>query len=156
MNLILYSEDYDFSPLASAFEGEFQSDIPLAAEIITVGEEEIKSLNLQFRNIDAVTDVLSFPALENIKGKMLLGAEYALDTDENGNLFIGSIAICLTRAKQQAEEFGHSEKREINYLAAHGLCHLLGYDHMTDSDKAEMRAVEERVLAKFNMSRGDK
>ena len=59
----------------------------------------------------------------------------------------------FARAEEQAEEYGHGYDRELHYLAVHGLCHLLGYDHMTDEDKPEMRAKEERVLEKMNLKR---
>lgn len=146
--LKIYCEQFDFSPLSSAFEGEEESDINLSAEIILTDEEEIKRLNLQTRNIDSVTDVLSYPSLDGIKGKALKKADFPTDIDDEGNLFLGSIAICEKRAKEQAEEYGHSYMRELLYLAVHGLCHLLGYDHMTDTDKNEMREKEERILDK--------
>lgn len=145
----IYCEQFDFFPLAAAFNGETVSDICLSAEIILTDEEQIKKLNSETRGIDSVTDVLSYPALDGIKGKPLKKADYPADIDDEGNLFLGSIAICEKRAREQAEEYGHSFMREINYLAAHGLFHLLGFDHMTDGDKTEMREKEEQVLAKI-------
>ena len=149
----IFCEDYDFSALGAAFEGEVESDCPLSAEIIITDEEYIRTLNREQRDIDSVTDVLSFPSLENIRGKKLFKKEHPADLDEEGGIFLGSIAICEKRAKKQAEEYGHSVEREINYLAVHGLCHLLGYDHMNEEDKREMRVKEERVLKKINMER---
>lgn len=149
----IYCEDYNFAPLATAFGGEFSSDCTLSVEIVTVDEEEIKRLNRQLRSVDSVTDVLSFPSLDGIFGKKLNKKDFPADLDEEGNLFLGSIAICLKRAEEQAEEYGHSVEREINYLAAHGVCHLLGYDHMTDEDKKVMREKEEKVLVKLNLKR---
>ena len=146
-------EDCDFSSLAQAFGGEAESDCTLSLEIIFTDEAGIRELNGRLRGIDAVTDVLSFPALDGIFKKRLKKADYPADLDEEGNLFIGSIAICTKRAEEQAEEYGHSYKRELYYLATHGVCHLLGYDHMTDNDKAAMREVEERVLTKINILR---
>ncbi|MDE6585548.1 MAG: rRNA maturation RNase YbeY [Clostridia bacterium] len=151
--LKIYCDDFDFSPLAAAFEGEAQSDCGLSAEIIFTDEEEIRRLNREMRQTDSVTDVLSFPSLDGIKGKKINKADFATDCDEDGNVFLGSIAICTKRAKEQAEEYGHSYERELHYLATHGLFHLLGYDHMTDEDKSEMREREERVLSKLNLTR---
>ena len=151
--LIIYSEDNSFAPLAKAFEGEVESDCNLSLEIITVDEEEIRRLNREMRQIDEVTDVLSFPSLDNIFGKKLIKKHFPADIDEEGNLFIGSIAICTKRAEEQAEEYGHSYSRELNYLAAHGVCHLLGYDHIDENDKKVMREKEEKVLAKINAVR---
>ena len=152
-SLRIYCDQFDFSPVEKAFCGEFAADVTLAAEIIFTEEQEIRSLNKQFRNKDAVTGVLSFPTLDGIKGVQIKRADFPLDIDEEDNLFIGSIAICTKRAHEQAEEYGHSYERELNYLAVHGLCHLLGYDHEEEEDKKQMREVEERVLTKMGVTR---
>lgn len=151
--LKIQCEELNFDTLAAAFEGEFTADCDLSAEVVIVDGEEIRRLNSEIRNIDKVTDVLSFPSLDGIRGKALSKKEYPADCDEDGNLFIGSIAVCEAKAHEQAEEYGHSYERELNYLVTHGIFHLLGYDHMTDADKQEMREREERVLKKLNLSR---
>lgn len=153
MKLYIYCEEENFSALADAFEGEVQSDSDLSAEIIITDEDEIRRLNREMRNIDAITDVLSFPSLDGIFGTKIEKKKFLSDLDEQGNIFIGSIAICKKRAEQQAEEYGHSIMREMNYLAAHGICHLLGYDHMDDADRKVMREKEERVLEKMGARR---
>ena len=153
MKLYIYCEEEDFSALSDAFEGELESDTDLSAEIIIVDEEEIRRLNREMRNIDAVTDVLSFPSLDNIFGKKIEKKNFPYEVDEQGNLFIGSIAICKKRASEQAEEYGHSIEREMSYLAVHGVCHLLGYDHMVEADKKVMRKMEEHILEKMGVSR---
>jgi len=146
-------EEYDFSSLAAAFEGEYVSDCPLALEVVIVGEEEIREFNSKFRAIDRVTDVLSFPTLDGIKNTKILKRNFPYDVAEDGSLFIGSIAVCRQVAERQAEEYGHSFERELNYLVTHGVCHLLGYDHMQEDEKREMREKEERVLKKLGLSR---
>lgn len=146
-------EDKDFSALERALEGEYSSDCPLSLELIIVDEQTIRDLNSRFRSIDRVTDVLSFPSLDGIRGKKLLLSEHPYDTDGDGNLFLGSIAICEEVAHRQAEEYGHSFDRELYYLATHGVCHLLGYDHMTEEDKSQMREKEERVMARLGLER---
>lgn len=151
--LNIYCEDFDFSSLGQAFDGEAESGCALAAEIIFTDGAEIRRLNREMRSVDAVTDVLSFPSLDGIKGKYLKEEDYPTEIDEEGNLFLGSIAICTQRAREQAEEDGHSYERELYYLATHGLFHLLGYDHMTEEDRAEMRLREERVLEKLGLAR---
>ena len=151
--LKILCEDRDFTTLEQAFEGEYCSDCPLIVEIIIVDKLTIRDLNSRFRNIDRVTDVLSFPTLDGIRGKELKLADYPFDTDDEGNLCLGSIAICQEVANEQAEEYGHSVDREFYYLATHGVCHLLGYDHMTDEDKAQMREKEEKVMAKLGLVR---
>ncbi len=151
--LNIFCEQFDFSPLAEAFEGEIESDCGLSAEIIITDEAEIQRLNAEARGIDAVTDVLSFPSLDGIRGKALKKADFPFEVDEDGNIFLGSIVICEKRAREQAEEYGHSYMRELHYLAVHGLWHLLGYDHMTEEDKPEMRAKEEKILSKLGITR---
>lgn len=151
--LKIYCDQFDFSVLEKAFDGETESDCVLAAEIVVTDEEEIRRLNCETRGVDAVTDVLSYPSLDNIRGVTLKKADFPMDLDEEGNLFLGSIAICKKRAEEQAEEFGHGFLREVNYLACHGMWHLLGYDHMTDGDKAVMREREEKVMSKAGLKR---
>lgn len=153
IDLSIYCDEHDFSNLAKAFFGEFESNIPLSCEMIFCSEEEIKNLNFQTRNINAVTDVLSYPTLNVLAEEFIKASDYPFDIDEDNRLFIGSVAICTKRAKEQAEEFGHSYERELYYLAAHGVCHLLGYDHITDSDKQKMREKEEKVLNKIKITR---
>ncbi len=153
IDLDIYCDEYDFSPLARSFDGEAEADCPLAVEVVFADKQEIRRLNAEFRQTDRETDVLSFPTLDGICGKKLCAADFPYDVDGDGKLFLGSIVICTEVAKAQAEEYGHSYLRELNYLAAHGVCHLLGYDHMTDTDKAAMRAVEERVLEKIDLTR---
>ena len=153
IDLNIYCDEYDFSALQKAFCEEAEADCPLSAEIVICGEEEIKELNARFRNIDKVTDVLSFPALDGILEKEIRAKDFPYDIDEDGKLFIGSIAICKAVAERQAEEYGHSFERELYYLAMHGLCHLMGYDHIDEGDRAVMRAKEEKVLKKMNLAR---
>lgn len=139
--------------LENAMQGFVETDIPLCVEVAFVDGEEIQRLNREMRNIDKVTDVLSFPTLDGIKGQALYGDDYPYEIDEEGNLVIGSIAICCDRAKEQAEEYGHSYKRELHYLLVHGIMHCLGYDHMTEEEKAEMREKEECILSKLGITR---
>ena len=154
-NLHIYCDQYDFSAVEQAFEGEFASDVPLAAEIIFADEDGIRDLNCRFRGRDAVTDVLSFPTLDGICGREILRADFPYDIGEDGYLMIGSIAICEKRAREQAEEYGHSYLRELMYLTVHGLCHLLGYDHEEETGKAVMREKEERILKRLGLERKD-
>ena len=130
-----------------------EADVPLAVELVFVDADEIRRLNRETRDTDKVTDVLSYPTLDGIKGKKIEGKSYPFDIDEDGNLLIGSIAICEERAKEQAQEYGHSYERELHYLLVHGIMHCLGYDHLTDEEKAEMRAREERVLTLLGITR---
>lgn len=130
-----------------------QTDVPVKIECEFVDEQEIRRLNGEMRKIDKVTDVLSFPELENIKGKPIKKSEHPFELDEDGALLIGSLAICVKRAKEQAEEYNHSYYRELNYLIVHGILHCLGYDHIEEADKAEMRAREEEILGGMGITR---
>lgn len=151
--LIVDCDGRDFSALGQAFSGEYESDCPLALEVVFADGERIRELNRELRGNDSVTDVLSFPTLEGHCGKPLHKRDYPYDCDENGNLFLGSIVVCEDVARAQAEEYGHSYERELNYLVAHGVCHLLGYDHMQEDDKKIMREKEERVMSRLNLKR---
>ena len=156
-NFRIYSDGEEFSAedarrLERAMDGFVKSDVPLAVEFIFTDEEEIRRLNRELRSTDRVTDVLSFPALDGIKGKALKRRDYPCDVDDEGNLFVGSIAVCKKRAAEQAEEYGHSYRRELNYLLVHGIMHCLGYDHMTEEEKSEMREKEECILGKIGIT----
>ncbi len=118
----------------------------LLAELIFVSAEEIRELNKSTRGIDRVTDVLSYPTLDGVRGKVLLKKDFPTDVDGD-NLLIGSIAMCMDKIKEQAIEFGHSEERERDYLIIHGLMHLFGYDHIDENDKILMREKEKATLA---------
>lgn len=98
-----------------------------------VDGEEIRALNRDYRGVDRVTDVLSFPM------------DMAFDDYRN----LGDVIINTEKVKEQAEEFGHSYRRELTYLTVHSLLHLVGYDHMEDNEKRIMREREEELLAAF-------
>lgn len=146
-------EGFDTSLLEKYGLEGVDADVPLAVELVFTDEAGIRKLNAETRGKDAVTDVLSFPNLDGILQKPIRKEDFPFDTDEDGNLFLGSIVICRERAAQQAEEYGHSLRRELYYLAVHGLCHLLGYDHEKEDEKAQMRAREERVLSDMDIPR---
>lgn len=138
--------------LAQALEGLWEGD-DLSAELLLVSEEEIRELNARERGVDSVTDVLSFPSMDGIKGQPILAEEHGEELDEDGNVFLGSIVICEKRAREQAQEYGHGFERELWYLAVHGILHCLGYDHMTEEEKREMREKEESVMQKLDLRR---
>lgn len=104
-----------------------------------VDEEKIRQLNRDFRSIDRVTDVLSFPIEDffNEDRENILKKPY---------LMLGDVVICLDVARKQAEDLGHSFEREIMYLTCHSIFHLLGYDHIEDDDKKIMRKREKEVM----------
>lgn len=154
-NLIVSCDNgaIDLAPLANAVYKTLKQKSKLSAEVVFVSPNEIQTLNKTQRNIDKVTDVLSFPTLDGVRNKVILTKDFPLELDDDGNVFIGSIAVCEERAKEQAEEYGHSITREITYLICHGLLHLFGYDHEIDSDKVEMRKLEEEIMTLIKVTR---
>ena len=122
------------------FDGSAQVDVTL------VDNAQIHEINRQQRNIDAPTDVLSFPLGEN--------GEYEINP-ETGEKLLGNIVISLERAQRQAEDFGHSFNREVGYLTVHSMLHLLGYDHVQGGLEAvHMREKEETVMKRVGLPRG--
>ena len=115
-----------------------------------VSEDEIRELNNNFRKIDKVTDVLSFPFLEKKTTEKLINFS---KEKVDGILFLGDIVICKNKAVSQAKEYGHSLEREICFLALHGLLHLLGYDHIEKSDELVMQEKAKQILDKFGVVR---
>lgn len=128
-----------------------EADAPLLFEIVVTDEAQIEQLNAQFRGVDAVTDVLSFPSTEGIFGRKIIAKQHP-DCFDGQAVFLGSIVVCEKRAREQAEEYGHSYEREFFYLTVHGVLHCLGYDHMTEEDKRVMRAKEEEVMFRMNLN----
>lgn len=133
-----------------------EEDFNKAVEISVtfVNNERIKEINREHRNKDVATDVLSFPMLEfdeigKINSDYHMG-DYNYDEDV---LMLGDIVISLEKAKQQADEYGHSFEREIGFLTAHSMFHLLGYDHETPQEEETMRSKEELVLQKLGLKR---
>ena len=107
--------------------------------IIIVDNEEIKKINKEYRNIDNVTDVISF-ALEDVEFKTPFR-------------ILGDIYISYEKVKEQALKYEHSEKRELYFLATHGLLHLLGYDHMNENEEKIMFDLQKELLDKYDIKR---
>lgn len=125
------------------FKEENLYDYNIYISIIISNEEYIKKMNLEYRNIDKVTDVLSFPMFEANE----------IEEAKKHNEVLGDIIICIPRVISQAEEYGHSFEREFSYMLVHGFYHLMGYDHMNDEEKKEMRAKEENILKNVGFER---
>ena len=109
-----------------------------------VSPEEIHELNRDYRGVDRPTDGLSFPMIDDFAALQEMYEDMEQTPEE---LLLGDVVICLEKALQQAEEYGHSPEREVVYLFTHSVLHLLGYDHMTDEDKKIMRAREKQIMA---------
>ena len=124
----------------------------LEMSLSIVSPEQIQELNKSFREVDKVTDVLSFPTCDNpTRGAITVVCE---DVNPETDLVnIGDIVICLERAKEQAKEYGHSLKRELAFLSLHGLLHLLGYDHVEEEDEKQMIALQKEILDQAGITR---
>ena len=123
---------------------------PFEAEVnlLLTTDEEIHAMNREFRQIDAPTDVLSFPMLEYQVPGDFSGFEEAEDAfnPESGELLLGDIVISKDKVLRQAEEYGHSPKREFAFLIAHSMLHLFGYDHMEEDERLVMEQKQREIL----------
>ena len=130
------------------FEEEGLIDSKLYIAVTFTNPENIQSINKEYRNIDRPTDVLSFPMFEKEE----------LDTKIQEKNFsyqdiLGDIVISIPKVEEQAKEYGHSFERELSYMLVHGFYHLMGYDHIEEEDKKEMRTKEEKILKTLNILR---
>ena len=148
MNIEVFNEtssdlDKELNELKALLQNVCQDEKLDSGEfnVIIVDSNKIRELNKEYRNIDRVTDVISF----------------ALEDDDTFNLedyrVLGDIYICLEQALKQAEDYGHSFKRELSFLAIHGLLHLLGYDHMSEEEEKIMFKKQEEVLSHYGIER---
>lgn len=136
-------DDLTYEEITNAVKGAsefFDFDMGYQVSISIVDKSEIHELNAKFRGVDRSTDVLSFPMEE---------------TDPRGVEILGDIVLCIDVAKEQAESFGHSFQRELAYLSVHSFLHLMGYDHMTEDDKLEMRGMEKEIMKKLGIFKNE-
>ena len=117
-------------------------DFPCELTVTFLNNSKIQKLNKEFRDIEAPTDVLSFPS-----------GDYPGEFSEDKPCYLGDIAISLERAEKQRQEYGHSLEREIAFLVAHSVLHLLGYDHIEESDELTMFAKQETILSEMGVTR---
>lgn len=119
-------------------------------ELLLTTPEEIRAMNREHRDTDRVTDVLSFPMLEFVRsGDFSFLRKEEDDSAFNpstGELLLGDIVICAGRAALQAQEYGHSVKREFAFLTAHSMLHLTGFDHMEEEERLEMEEHQRRIM----------
>lgn len=121
---------------------EIDSERDIYLSVALVGNEDIQRVNREYRGKDMPTDVISFAYYET--------DEYMVGPYDT----LGDIVISLERVEEQSKEYNHSFEREFYYVLTHGLLHLLGYDHIEEVDKKEMRAKEEEILSRFGYTRG--
>ena len=134
-------KDYDYLEDLLEYTLEHEKVENAIFSVIFVDDEEIHRINKEYRHVDRVTDVISF-AFEDNEEKIY-----------NNIRVLGDIYICIPQMKRQATSYGHSEKRELSFLCVHGLLHLLGYDHMNESDEKIMFGLQELILNEKNIKR---
>ena len=124
--------------------------------VLLTDNDGIHAYNKEYRKIDRETDVLSFPNLDfDEPGDFEISEDREADyfTKATGELILGDIIISVDRVKEQAESYGHSQKREFAFLVAHSMLHLCGYDHMEEDEAKVMEAKQEQVLASLGITR---
>ena len=126
-------------------------DVPCEINVLVTNDADIRQINADMRDVDAPTDVLSFPMFDLEPGDKPSGRDADPAT---GLVPLGDMCMSFERAKAQAKEYGHSNRRELAYLAVHSVLHLLGYDHLDEGPmKARMREREEAILAGLGLER---
>lgn len=146
------NEDYEKTikkVVKECFKTEKLENTNLYMSITLTEPEEIKRINLEFRNIDRATDVLSFPMFEKDEIEEIVSKQ----EEDRGEDILGDIVISIEKVQEQAKEYGHSFERELAYMVVHGFYHLMGYDHIKEEDKKEMRPKEEKILNELKITR---
>ena len=132
-------------------------ECPYEAEVnlLLTMNEEIHQMNMEFRNIDRPTDVLSFPMVDyNEPGNFdFLEESFEYFHPESGELMLGDIVISKEKVISQAEEYGHSIEREYSFLIAHSMLHLFGYDHMEEDERIVMETKQKEILERLQILR---
>ncbi len=151
--------DFDYESIArQVVEAALDSEnSPYEAEVslVLTTDEDIQRTNREFREIDRVTDVLSFPMLDYDTPGDFSFLEESEDAfhPETGELILGDIMIAVPRMLQQAVQYGHGAVREFAFLVAHSMLHLMGYDHMSEEEAAVMEAKQEAILEGLGIRR---
>ena len=144
-DVILQSLDYENCP----YEAE--------VNVLLTGNDEIHEINLEQRQIDRPTDVLSFPMVDYYTPADFSHLEDGGDIyfhPETGELMLGDIIISVDKVLEQAEAYGHSQTRELAFLVAHSMLHLMGYDHMEEEERIDMERRQEEILNQLGIQRG--
>ena len=136
--------------IRKCYEEEKLLNYNLIITITLTNPENIREINQKYRNIDKQTDVLSFPMFE----KEELTKKIKQKEFQNEDV-LGDLVISIKRVEEQAKEYGHSFERELSYMLVHGFYHLMGYDHIEENDKKQMREKEEKILTELNIRRNN-
>ena len=128
--------------------------VPCEVDVLLTNDVGIHQINLDMREVDRPTDVLSFPEFEFVPGEPPTEEDEDCIDIATGLLPLGDMVISVERVKEQAKEYGHSAKRELSYLVVHSVLHLLGYDHLDEGpQKAQMRAREDAIMEELGITR---
>ena len=145
---IIYQDIKAQKVLTQCFKEEKLENSKLNITVILTTPSRIKQINQEFRNQNRATDVLSFPVFEKDELNEKIAKNDFLFED-----MLGDIIISIEQVKKQAEEYNHSFEREFSYMLVHGFYHLMGYDHIEEKDKKEMRPKEEKILSTLKIPR---
>ena len=133
---------------------EYYGDDDIELSVTLTDNDGIKKLNSEFREIDAPTDVLSFPMLEfGTPGDFRTISDTDIVNPDTDEIMLGDIVISLEKVVSQALEYGHSKDRELAFLVAHSMLHLMGYDHMNDEEREDMEKRQEDILESAGYTR---
>lgn len=166
MTLIMEQDnipEFDFDVFATAEEtiktALFLAGFKRESEVSLsfVSKEEIKELNRDYRGIDSVTDVLSFPLIDfgpsREYEKVLSLNEADSINPDTGEIMLGDIVVCEEKIVSQAKEYGHSVKREFAFLVCHSTLHLIGFDHIDEDDQKDMEAMQKKIMEELSITR---
>lgn len=133
----------------------FKCPYDIEVSLLLVDNESIREINKDTRDIDSATDVLSFPYVDlDIAGKFdSIDESSDCFEPDSGELILGDIVISVDKVISQAEEFGHSELREFAFLICHSMLHLIGFDHMEDTEREEMEEYQNKIMSLLNILR---
>ena len=141
--------DLEENVINECFKEEKMSDLNFYVSVTLTSPKQIHELNRKYRNVDRPTDVLSFPMFEKDELERIITEKLKNVVPE----VLGDIVISVEKVEEQAKEYGHSFERELSYMLVHGFYHIMGYDHIEEEDKVQMREKEENILKKLKQSR---
>ena len=144
-DLIAFAENV----INECFEEEKMSALNFYVSVTLTSPKQIHELNKKYRNVDRPTDVLSFPMFEKDELEEIISKRIKNIVPE----VLGDIVISIEKVEEQAKEYGHSFERELSYMLVHGFYHIMGYDHIEEEDKVQMRKKEEVILEKLKQTR---
>lgn len=137
--------------IAAAKELKLKDNFEVSVTV--VDNERIHEINREYRSIDRPTDVISFAIEDNDEEDFEIFFDEMMEEDLELPRLLGDLFISIDKAKEQAEEFGHSFERELGFLTVHGFLHLNGYDHQTEEEEKEMSALQDKILEENGLER---